>query len=487
MRILNKELLISHGNLKGRKDMYEILEAGMLAGDPYYNTKNLIKLEGDRLIVGGLDFEPSNDPQSGMREYDLNKIDRIMVVGAGKGSQRVGLALEEILGDRLTAGHIIGKHGDEIVLKKIGVTLGGHPTPDQDCVDGCQKIFDLSKDTTERDLVITIAANGISSLLTLPVDGVTIDEVKEMTYMMQIEKGVPTRDLNSIRNHIDKLKGGRISRAFQPAKMIHLVIIDPNHSSTAGKTADYYTLVHENRWLHNLPEGTTFKEAADMLTKWDAWERCPKSIADYIRKAPSNDETVRYAEFEKTDFRIFGVMPGSRAVMPAAMGKAEKLGYKTILTNSWLQAEGSQAGIVAAQMGRTCESLGTPFKGPIALFSKGELLVTVGDQKGVGGRNQEYCLAAVKWLAGSEKIVIGSVDTDGTDGPGGFFAEGAPTCLAGGIVDGYTLDEAAGKDVDIVAALKTHGTSAALWALDSGVNAEHNISLTDLTVTLIME
>jgi len=487
MRILNKDSLISHGNLKGRKDMYEILEAGLLAGDPYYNTKSLFKVEGDKLIVGGKDFEPANDPRSGMEEYDLNKIDRILVVGAGKGAQRVGLALEEVLGDRLTGGHIIGKHGDEIILKKIGVTLGGHPTPDQGCVDGSRKILALSKDMTERDLVITIAANGVSSLLTLPVDGITIDEVKEMTYMMQIEKGVPTGDLNAIRNHIDQLKGGRISRVFQPAKMVHLVIIDPNHTSVAGTTADYNTLVRNNRWLHNLPEGSTFKDAADVLTKWDAWEKCPKSIADYIRKAPPEGETVRYTEFEKMDFRIFGVMPGSRAVQPAAMKKAEELGYKTIFMNSWLQAEGSQAGIVMAQIARTCELYGEPFKGPVALFSRGELLVTVGDQKGVGGRNQEYCLAAVKWLAGSEKVVIGSVDTDGTDGPGGFFAEGAPTCLAGGIVDGYTQAEADEKGVDIVTALKTHGTSAALWALGSGVDAEHNISLTDLTVTLIME
>ena len=492
-RILNEEMLTNHGNLKGRRDAYEIMEAGLKAGDPYYNTKTIFRIEGNTLYAGGDKmFEPTNDPQSGVSEYDLSGVDRIFVVGAGKGVQRVALALEEVLGDHLTGGHVIGKHGDDVVCTKIGVTLGSHPTPDKYCVEGCQKIYDLAKasNITEKDLVITIAANGISSLLTLPVDGVTIDEVREMTYMMQIEKGVPTRDLNPIRNQIDKLKGGRLSRIFQPARMIHLVVIDANQSSNAGHRSDYDYLLANNRWLHNLCDGTSFTGARASMTKWDGWDRCPKSIVNHLKneEKPEN-ETVRRAEFEATDFRIFGVMPDAISVWETALKKAGELGYNPIYFNSWCQVEAADSGAMVAQIARTCESYKTPFKGPTALISKGEMLVTVGDQKGVGGRNQEYCVAAIKWLDGSEKVVMAGADTDGTDGPGGFdkVMSGVPECLAGGIVDGYTFKEAAEKGVDLIEALKTHGTSEALWKLGSGISAEHNISICDLNVTLIME
>ena len=105
-------------------------------------------------------------------------------------------------------------------------------------------------------------------------------------------------------------------------------------------------------------------------------------------------------------------------------------------------------------------SVGEPFEPPCALFSSGELLVTVGKETGVGGRNQEYCLAAALRLAGSRNVIMAGVDTDGTDGPGGRFAEdqGDLPCLGGGIVDGNTLAEAKAGGVDLVQALKTHAT-----------------------------
>ena len=114
----------------------------------------------------------------------------------------------------MTGGHLIGKHGDEVILQKIGITLAGHPTPDEYCAIGCRKILDFAEGITARDLVFTIGANGFSSLLTLPPKGITMREVKDLTYMMQIEKGVPTGELNTIRNHIDAMKGGRFSRYF---------------------------------------------------------------------------------------------------------------------------------------------------------------------------------------------------------------------------------------------------------------------------------
>lgn len=111
------------------------------------------------------------------------------VIGAAKGVQRAALAMEEALGDVLTGGHVIAKHGEAIICKKIGVTLAGHPVPDEACVEGCEKIEALARDITSRDLVFTITGSGCGSLMTYPADDITIDEIARFTHMMQIEKG----------------------------------------------------------------------------------------------------------------------------------------------------------------------------------------------------------------------------------------------------------------------------------------------------------
>jgi glycerate-2-kinase len=141
-----------------------------------------------------------------------------------------------------------------------------------------------------------------------------------------------------------------------------------------------------------------------------------------------------------------------------------------------------------AAIANTVERRGQPFEPPCALFSSGEMVVTVGQEKGIGGRDQEFALSAALRIAGSKNIVIASVDTDGTDGPGSQFSghEADIPCLAGGIVDGQTVESAKNLGVDIVGELRRHNTSPALWKLNSGIVVTPNISLIDLTVALIM-
>ena len=481
-RIQNMDALLSTGNIRGRKAMVQILEAGLQAANPYHNARRLIRVEGGKLIVGNPDFEPTGSPRTGDEVYDLSKIRNIYVVGAGKGIQNVARAMEEILGDRLTGGHVIDKKGHPVILKKIGVTLGGHPAPDEDCLRGCEKILGLAKGLTERDLVFTCVANGVSSLLTLPASGLTLKDLRQTTLVTQIERGMTTRELNPIRNHLDRMKAGRISRYFHPAKMIHIISIDPG---------DYAQRMHQNYWLHNLPDCTTFQDAIDSLKRYDAWEAVPEAVRKHLTKADPREETLKAKDFEKMSFRIFGLMPGywqSGKLYPA-MKKAEELGFKAaVLTDKLIEIEASQAGIYLASVADTVEGRGMPFEPPCALFSSGELVVTVGKEKGIGGRNQECALSAALKIAGSENIVIASVDTDGTDGPGFQFSDGGKDipCLSGGIVDGMTVEEAKKMGVDIMGELKKHNTTPVLWKLNSGVVVSPNISVIDLTVGLIL-
>ena len=487
MRILNREALVGHGNVEGRRIVADVMEAGLQAADPWRNAGRLLRREGRLLRVGDPAFEATGDPHAGESIYDLDEVENIYVVGAGKGVQRAALAIEDALGERLTGGCVIAKRGDPVILKHIRVVHGGHPIPDEGCVEGCKAILELAARTTARDLVFTIIGNGGSSLLTMPEEGIALEDVRELTRFMQIERGASTVDLNVIRNHIDQLKGGKIARRFSAAQCVHIVMCDANHHVVQQPRHDYDGLMRHNVWLHNLPEGSTFGEAMEILRRYDAVDHCPPAILDFLRRARPEQETVKYEEFSSYRFRVFGIMPDDEHFIPAVVRRAGELGIPCRVLNRLLHAEASECGKVYGSIARNISDYGEPFPRPMMLVSTGEMLVTVRGEKGVGGRNQEFVLQCALEITGDSRIVVGSADSDGTDGPGGLDLEGAPDCLGGGIVDGYTLAEARKQGVDLLAALRTHDVSRALWRLDCGMHIEQNISLDDLTVLYIGE
>lgn len=487
MRIKNKKMITEHGNVDGRKVVAELLDAGLDALDPYYRVKQFIRLEGHKIILNTEGYEMKGDPHAGSAEYDLCEYERIFVIGAAKGIQRAAQAFEDVLGEYLTGGHVIGKHGEKVVLKKIGVTLAGHPVPDGACVEGCKKIEAIAKQTTDKDLVFTIFGSGCGSLFTYPAEGISMDDISCFTHMMQIEKGVPTSDLNQIRTHIDRLKGGRITRLLSPATMIHLTTADPSKMNTPVLRTTYFEMLKENTFFPTVATASTYEDCIRILKKWDAWEETPASIRKHLMAGTKETENMGVEEYESFGARFFGLIFKDATVYPAVRKKAEELGVSCVMLSEYMQAEAREAGFVDSQIALCSERMKEPFCAPIILMSSGETVVTVGKESGVGGRNQEYCIAAALNIENSSRIVIGAVDTDGTDGPGGFRYEGAPECLSGAIVDGETVKEARQKGIDIWETLKTHGTSAALWQLGCGIEAEIGVSALDLRIIYIME
>ena len=459
--------------------MIDILETGLRAADPYNSTYALMRLDGDILTFDHPDFYTRGDPNQNPEVIDLKEVDKVLVVGAGKGIQRLAKAVEDILGDHITGGCVIDKHGNPLILEHIEVVFGAHPVPDEGCVRGCRRIVDLIGNLTERDLVITLVGNGVSSLLTLPIEGITLEEVRRVTQVLQIEKGAYTGKLNTIRNHIDQLKGGRITRLLQPARSIHIC---------AWGLWDYDYIMNHNVFLHTLPGGSTFEEAVASLHEHDAWEDMAPSVREHLSKADPAGESVKQAEFESWNTRMFMVCPPSLDHVKAAMDKAEELGYtaKRLYETSIFEAR--EGGKFCAAMAEYIESADEPFPAPVALFGGGEMIVTVGDSNGMGGRNQEWALSAAGRIEGSKRIVMASVDTDGTDGPGHQFADhdtDVPV-LDGGIVDGYSAAEMEAAGFEIERELKNHNTSPILYRTGSGIQATHNISMNDLTVVLVL-
>lgn len=487
MRIQNFDALTNHGNTAGRNHVAQILGAGLDLVDPSVGVRSLVSRKGNVLVFDGPDHELDGDPRAGRAEYDLDAFDRVIVIGAAKGIQTGIVALEEILGDYLTGGHVIAKHGDGILCKKVGVTLAGHPVPDEFCVEGCRKIHEWIKAVTPRDLVITMTGSGVSSLLTWPIEGVTLEETQHLTRRLQIEKGAFTTDLNAVRNHLDRYKGGRISRLLKGATVVNLFTNDIGATGAPpGLRNSYQTLLEKNIFLATLSDGSTFEDAVRTLRKHDVWDETPAHIRDHFLKADPAEETVKADEYESFNARVFGLTPKLTTVYPAMKAKARELGYEPFMLAESISTEAVPAGVVHAGIALNIQNTNEPLRAPCVLISSGENVVTVGSGKGVGGRNQEFCIAAARQIAGSARIVVGAVDTDGTDGPGGLDLPGAPECLCGALVDGQTVDEARAAGIDLADALKTHATSEPLWKLGSGIAAAQSISVLDLRVIAIM-
>lgn len=487
MRIKNKEQLTNHGNKEGRRIVAELLDAGLDALDPYLRVKRFVQVKDHKIILDDRDFEMKGDPHRGPAVYDLKDYDRVFVVGAAKGIQRAAVAMEEVLGDLLTGGYVIAKHGEEQLCKKLEVIYAGHPVPDKYCVEGCQKIEALAKTMTERDLVFIITGSGVGSLMTYPAEGITIDEIAEFTHMMQIEKGVVTGELNQIRTHMDRFKGGRMARLFKPATQVHMTTADPAKLGVPVLRADYFEMLEKNTFFPQVASGSTYADCIDIIKRHNAWEETPESIRKHLLAGTPENENVGIEEYESLGARFFGLIFKDTTVYPAVREKAAELGYPCIMLSEYMEAEAREAGITNALMALCAERMQEPFKAPVVLMTSGENVVTVGKEKGIGGRNQEYCTAAALKITGSKKIVFGAVDTDGTDGPGGLNVPGMPECLTGAIVDGDTLEEANNAKVDLNEMLRTHGTSEGLWKIGCGVDAVHSVSALDLGVILIME
>ena len=494
MRIKNKARLQSHGNKKGRRQILEILEAGMEAADPYYNTLSLISMENDRFLhVGKREFVPAGSPKTEEDCYELGKdIERIFVFGAGKGIHRIAEAIEERLGKHLTGGMVILKHGDEHRLGKVSVVFGSHPVPDQSCVDSSRRLAGEIRRLrlTKRDLVFTIIGNGSSSLMTLPREGMSVEDVREVTRILQIEKGLATPELNMVRNQLDQLKGGGITRLLQPASLVHLIPIDLDEPNALGGVG-YDGLMKNNFWLHTLPDCSSPEKAMEIIERYQVREKLPGTVTEFLLKTQGKNNVLTEKEFSRYNCRIFGIMPDGASFLPKAMEKARKLGYSPYLLTKRTFVEAKTAGQLAARIAVNVEREGQPFKAPCALFMTGELTVAVNGETGIGGRNQEFALSGAEIIAGSPHIVIAAADTDGTDGPGGCFDEEAWELgfknLTGGIVDGDTAKEARERGICLKDALARHNTSGPLWKLDSGIWATQNISIQDLIVLLIMD
>jgi len=474
MIIKNMEAFISQGNVRGRKAVLDIIEAGLHAADPYKNTKKLFRIQDGKLIVGhptsqltGRRESNGRLSQDGARQeqlvFDLSRVGNIYVVGGGKAAQRMAKAMEDVLGSLITEGHINAKKGEPRWCKRIEVTFAGHPIPDEDSVSGAKRILEIEKKAKKGDIVFLSESGGGSALMALPGPGITLEDLQAVTRTLYFEHGSSMPEINAVRWQLMILRG-RHGRHVGDATLIGI------------HTAEEPQGPRVRLWRRPRSMDA-YQYAISVLKRYRVWDEITQSVRTYLLTADPRYDRIKPGELDGKPQYHFRVM-GPEYMLDAAAKKAKDLDITPhILVASLNDMEVLDAAEVMVYLAREIEFYGRPFTPPCAILCGGELLVTVGKATGVGGRNQEFVLSMASLLEGSEHIVVASIDSDGTDGP---------SDAAGGIVDGFTMARLRRAGVDVLEELRNHNSFHALKALgDNFVTGARGTNVRDLRVIYI--
>jgi glycerate 2-kinase len=333
----------------------------------------------------------------------------IFVIGAGKASAQMARAVERLLGARITGGLVNVKDGHGAKLRRIQINECGHPIPDQRGVAGARRIAQIASQAGEDDLVICLISGGASALLPLPAPPITLAE-KQKTTQLLLRCGASIHEINCIRKHISQIKGGKLARLVYPATLVTLILSD-----VIGDDLD---VIGSGP---TVPDRSTLADARALLQKYGI----PNKLLAASEETPKPGDQI----FAKTR----NVVVGSNALaVDAAALEARRFGFHTQVLTTSLQGEAREVARVHAAIAREIRTSGRPVRPPACVISGGETTVTIRGT-GLGGRNQEFALAAALEIADLREVVILSAGTDGTDGP---------TDAAGAIADGTTIERA---------------------------------------------
>jgi hydroxypyruvate reductase len=398
------------------QDIRSIFFRALERVDPRGMIKSAVRLEGSVLLI-------SRQGQT-LRE-DLSAFSEVVVLGIGKASSRMGAAMEEILGDRISQGLVITKHGHADPLDHIAVREAGHPVPDEGSVSGAEALLDLVRRADERTLIVNLISGGGSALFSLPALGVTLADKQETTRVL-LESGADIREINCIRKHLSQVKGGLFARAAHPARVINLILSD-----VVGDRLD--TIASGIA----VPDETTFDQALGIVDKLRIRKLLPAPVVTRLEAGSRGEIPDTPKPGDRVFERVTNILLGNNlSACNAARDHGRALGYRSFLLTSMLTGEAREAARFFAAIARDMKRGAPDFPRPALIVAGGETTVTIRGA-GRGGRNQEMALSFIndfhQTAEGMEGIWFLSAGTDGTDGP---------TDAAGALVGPMALDRA---------------------------------------------
>ena len=387
-----------------RKEVVDILEFVLKSADPADLTREILK------------------------KINFSRYQRIFVIGAGKATYRMAWAAERFLGKRLTGGTInvpqAIKNGH---LKKIKLTLAGHPFTTASGVAGTKKIIELIKEAGPKDLILALFSGGASALFELPVAGITLpDQIK--TTELLIRSRATIQEINSVRKHLSQVKGGQLAQKSQRTNLMALylsdVVGDDLATIASGPT---------------VPDATTFGQAVKILKKYNLWSKTPADVKRYLSDGQKglNPETIKTKQSNTKNILI----SGRQTLIASAEKKARRLGYRISLIEKELVGDTEKKGR---------ELLKAALKGKIdhkkIFMAAGETTFEVRTNK-PGGRLQQMGLAVLSGL--KHGLIFVALASDGVDGVG-------PEKIGGVIIDQKNFIKAGALRIDIKKTLQTN-------------------------------
>lgn len=411
-----ERLLADPSTRERRAVVTRVMQAALTAVEPGEAVRRALHRDGDRLTVGD-------------RTYDLTAYDRVFVVGAGKASAPMAAAVEEVLGEKCAAGLVVVKHGHTHPTRTVVLREASHPIPDESCVNGTAELVALLETTGSRDLVVVVLSGGGSALMLLPAEGISLADMQQTTDAL-LRVGATINELNTIRKHLERAKGGGLARLAAPSDVLALVLSDvvgnPLDVIASGPT---------------VPDTSTFADTCAIVERFGIWDKLPARIANRLRDGRDG----KIADTPKPGDPLFErvqtvVVASNELAAEAGVKQAESEGLSALLLSTYVEGEAREVAKVVAALAREEAASNRPLARPACLILGGETTVTVRGT-GLGGRNQELALAASPKIAGLENVIIAALATDGNDGPND---------ATGALADGSTVARArtAGLDPD---------------------------------------
>ena len=383
-----------------------ILREALAAADPLRLTKRQLVVRRGLVELAGERLQPDA---------------RLFVVAAGKAAVPMALAVESALGARLEGGLAVST-AVESPLRRIRLLTASHPVPDARGVAAARQIEALGHSLERRDTLLVLLSGGASALLPAPAEGLTLED-KALTTRLLLRAGATIHELNAVRKHLSRLKGGGLARAAQPARVVTLVLSD-----VVGD--DLSTIASGP----TVPDPTTFADALAVLERRGVTAEVPEAVRRRLQDGArgAHPETPKPGDpaFRRSLTRIVG---SNRLSVEAAAREARRRGLRPLVLTTRLEGEAREVARVLVAVLRECVEAGRPASLPVCLLAGGETTVTVrGD--GQGGRNQELAVAAAEALAGFPAPALAAfLATDGVDGS---------SDAAGGVADDRTTARA---------------------------------------------
>jgi hydroxypyruvate reductase len=364
---------------------------------------------------------------------------RVICLAAGKGAAAMAAAAERHyldaleLDPELLSGIATTRHGHGVPTRRIRVVEAGHPVPDEAGRKAADDTLRLAAEATSGDLLLVLLSGGGSANWTLPVDGVSFAQKQQVTRAL-LRSGAPIGEINTVRKHLSRIKGGRLARAGHRAEIVTLAISDvPRDDPSAIASGP------------TVPDPTTLADARALVAKYNL------AVDDAVRRAlddPGNESCkVGDAAFARAQFELIAK---PKASLAAAIRIAAAAGYAIIELGADLEGEAREVAAEHARLALTARREGKR----VAILSGGELTVTVRGN-GRGGPNQEYALALAALLKDTPDISALAADTDGADG-----GAGSATDPAGAMIDQTTFAKMKALSLDPKAYLDSNDATA---------------------------